>query len=170
MAIKWDDVVRLVIGLVWPLVVLLMALLYRRELGALLEGVAGLARGGLSKVSLPGGISLELTKSTEFKIEWSGPGGQDLRNMAVMAQFASGVPDILGLLQPQQPTQSADYAVFDLGSGDKWLTSRLHLFSLLLRRMHGLRYCVFVYDTQDVRGRSLGFATTEGVRWALARR
>jgi hypothetical protein len=164
-----DEIVRLVIGLIWPLVVLLIAFLYRRELGALLEGATGLLRGGVSKLSLPGGISLELAKSTEFKIEWSGPDGQDLRNMVVMPQFASGAPDILGLLHPQPSSLSADYAVFDLGSGDKWLTSRLYLFSMLLRRMYGLRYCVFVYDTPDVRGRSLGFATTEVVRWALAR-
>jgi hypothetical protein len=108
--------------------------------------------------------------TTEFKIDWSGPGGQDLRNMVAIGQFASGVPDILGLLKPPQQSQSADYAVFALGSGDKWLTSRLHLFSLLLHRMHCLRYCVFVYDAPDVPGPSLGFATTEAVRWSLALR
>jgi hypothetical protein len=158
----------LVIGSMWPVVVLVLAVLYRRGLSAFLEGAAGLIRGGLSKVSLPGGFAFELAKTTEFKVDWSGPGGEDLRNSVAIGQFASGVQDILGLLKPPQRSQSADYAVFDLGSGDKWLTSRLHLFSLLLRRTHGLRYCVFVYNASEVLGRSLGFATTEVVRWSLA--
>ncbi len=33
-----------------------------------------------------------------------------------------------------------------------------------------MRYCVFVYDTPEMSGRSLGFATTEAVRWSLAQR
>jgi hypothetical protein len=168
MAIRSEDVVRLIVGLVWPLVVLLLAALFRRPLTTFLEGIAGLVRGGLSKVSLPGGFAFELVKTTEFKVDWSGPGGQDLRNTVAIGQFASGVQDMLGLLKPQQQSQSADYAVFDLGCGDRWLTSRLHLFSLLLRRTHGLRYCVFVYDNPDVRRRWLGCATTEAVRWAVA--
>jgi hypothetical protein len=168
MAIKSDDVVRLAIGLMWPVVVLILAVLFRRGLRDFLQGAAGLIRGGLSKVSLPGGFAFELVKTNEVKIDWSGPGGEDLRNSVAIGQFASGVQDILGLLKPPQPSQTADYAVFDLGSGDKWLTSRLHLFSLLLRRTHGLRYCVFVYDSPEVLGRSLGFATTEVVRWSLA--
>jgi hypothetical protein len=168
MAIKSDDVVRLIIGLIWPLVVLLLAVLFRRPLTAFLEGIAGLVRGGLSKVSLPGGFAFELVKTTEFKVDWSGPGGQDLRNTVAIGQFASGVQDMLGLLKPQQTSPLADYAVFDLGCGDRWLTSRLHLFCLLLRRMHGLRYCVFVYDSADMRRRWLGCASTEAVRWALA--
>ncbi len=170
MAIKSDDAVRLVTGLIWPVVVVVLAVLFRRELSAFLEGISGLIRGGLSKVSLPGGFAFELVKTNEFKIDWSAPGGGDLRNTVAIGQFASGVQDILGLLKPPQASQAADYAVFDLGSGDKWLTSRLHLFSLLLRRTHGLRYCVFVYEASEVPRRSLGFATTEVVRWSLARK
>jgi hypothetical protein len=60
MAIGSDDAVRLAIGLIWPLVVLTLAVLFRRELSALLEGAVGLVRGGLSKVSLPGGFAFEL--------------------------------------------------------------------------------------------------------------
>jgi len=39
---------------------------------------------------------------------------------------------------------------------------------MVLRRMHGLRYCVFVYDVEEVTGRYLGFATAESVRWSMA--
>ena len=170
MTLNSDDAVKLVIALMWPLVVLVLAIVFRRALTALIESAAGLVRGGLSKVSLPGGFAFELVKTTEFKVDWSGPGGQDLRNTIALGQPASGVSDILGLLKPLTASQSADYAVFDLGSGDKWLTSRLHLFSLLLRRMHGLRYCVFVDQAPQVLGRSLGFATAEAVRWSLALR
>lgn len=170
MAIKSDDAVRLMLGLIWPLVVLVLAIVFRRPLMAILEGATGLLRGGLSKVTLPGGIAFELAKTSEIKIDWTGPGGEDIRNTVAVAQFASGVSDILGLLKPPQPPQSADYAVFNLGSGHEWLTSRLHLFSLLLRRTHGLRYCVFVYEAPEQQGRFLGFATTEVVRWSLAQR
>ncbi|MGA7343448.1 MAG: hypothetical protein WBE72_09860 [Terracidiphilus sp.] len=170
MGIKPEDAVRLVIALIWPLVVVGLAVLFRRELGALIEGALGLLRGSLTKISLPGGFAFELAKTTEFKADWSAPGGQDLRNMVAIGQPVSGVPDILALLAPSAPAQSRDYVVFDLRSGDGWLTSRLHLFSLVLRRMHGLRYCVFVYNGPEGLGRWLGYATTEAVRWSLAMR
>jgi hypothetical protein len=170
MGMKPDDIVRLIVASIWPLVVLVLAVLFRRELGAFVEGALGLVRGGLSKVTLPGGFAFELAKTTEFKADWTGPGGQDLRNMVAIGQPASGAPDILALLAPSALPQSSDYVVFDLRSGDGWLTSRLHLFSLLLRRMHGLRYCVFVYNGPESLGRWLGYATTEAVRWSLAMR
>ena len=113
MGIKPEDAVRLIIALIWPLVVVGLAVLFRRELGALIEGALGLLRGSLTKVSLPGGFAFELAKTTEFKTDWSGPGGQDLRNMVAIGQPASGLPDILALLAPAAPTHSPDYVVFD---------------------------------------------------------
>jgi len=168
LGITHDEAIRLAGVLIWPVVVVVLAITFRRALIAFVEGTAGMLKGSLSKVSLPGGFAFELVQTHEFKVDWSGPGGEDLRNTVGITQFASGVQDILGLLKPQQPSLTADYAVFNLGLGEQWLTSRLHLFSLLLRRTHGLRYCVFVFNTPDVRRRYLGFATTEAVRWSMA--
>ncbi len=37
-----------------------------------------------------------------------------------------------------------DYIVVDLEVGKKWLTSRLFIFTLLLKRLRGLRCVVFL--------------------------
>jgi hypothetical protein len=168
LSITYDEAIKLVGLLAWPTVVVVLAIVFRRSLIAFFEGFAGWAKGSLSKVSLPGGFAFELVKTTELKTDWTGPGGQDLRNTVAIGQFASDARDALSLLQPQASTQPADYAVFVLGSGKQWLTSRLHLFSMVLRRMHGLRHCVFVYDIDDVSGRYLGSAKADAVRWSMA--
>ena len=63
-----------------------------------------------------------------------------------------------------------DYAVFDLGDGWRWLTSRLFIFATMLERMRGLRCCVFFESSGRVSKRFLGTAEPAAVRWAFAHR
>ena len=57
-----------------------------------------------------------------------------------------------------------------LGRGDKWLSSRLFLFAVLLRGMRGLRRLVFV-QTTDLSDRVfVASADPNRVQWALAQR
>jgi hypothetical protein len=61
-----------------------------------------------------------------------------------------------------------DYAIIDLGTGQRWLTSRLYIFALMLERMRGLQCLVFLETKNDIEQRFLGLASPAKVRWALA--
>jgi hypothetical protein len=74
--------------------------------------------------------------------------------------------DLLNQIQGQGPS---DYAVIDLGSGRSWLTTRLFVFAILLRRMRALRALVFVETQDGIAQRFLGVALPDTVRWRLAR-
>jgi hypothetical protein len=62
----------------------------------------------------------------------------------------------------------APYLAVDLGTGREWLTSRLFIFAILLRAMRQTRVLVFVETAGEVRGRFVGLAACERVRWSLA--
>ena len=62
----------------------------------------------------------------------------------------------------------APYLAVDVGTGREWLTSRLLVFAVLLRAMRETRVLVFLETAGDVRGRFIGLATCERVRWSLA--
>lgn len=86
----------------------------------------------------------------------------DLRSTGTIA---SHVPVLVRqLVDPS----AADYAVVDLGVGDRWLTSRLFLFAELLARMRDLRCFVFVRSESGGQRRFVGTALPLDVRWALA--
>jgi hypothetical protein len=76
---------------------------------------------------------------------------------------------VMTLLEQIQAPGPSDYAVIDLGTGRSWLTTRLFLFAVLLRRMRALRTFVFVETREGVAQRFIGVATPELARWRLAR-
>jgi hypothetical protein len=61
-----------------------------------------------------------------------------------------------------------DFIVVDLGSGHSWLSTRLFLFTALLRRLRGLRAIVFVHSRQGASRIFLGVSTPVEVERALA--
>jgi hypothetical protein len=63
-----------------------------------------------------------------------------------------------------------DYAIVDLGEGESWLSSRLFILSIILRRMRGLRAVVFVATVGSTRRRFIGVCSSEVIRWRLAAR
>ena len=65
-------------------------------------------------------------------------------------------------------TTPADYAVVDVGAGDRWLTSRLYLFADLLARMRDLRCFVFVRSIGAAERRFVGTGLSWDVRFTLA--
>lgn len=58
----------------------------------------------------------------------------------------------------------------DLGGGAEWLSSRLFILAVILRRWRGLRAFVFVHTLGGTRRRFLGVCDTDRVRWRLAAR
>jgi hypothetical protein len=160
-----EQVVQLIGALAWPLVVLTAVMLLRNPLAELLSGIPARA----TKVSLAW-FSLELAQIPEVKPVWTvnyGSGSADVREAAGSNIFDSYADT---LLQSIEGPGSLDFAVVDLGRGDKWLSSRLFLFAVLLRRMRGLRRLVFVQATDVADQVFVACADPEGVRWALAQR
>ena len=56
----------------------------------------------------------------------------------------------------------------DLGAGAEWLSSRLYVLSVIMRRMRGLRAIVFVETDTTVRRKFVGVCECEAARWRLA--
>ena len=95
------------------------------------------------------------------------------------ADFEPGIPKapplevssshIKSLLEQIQGPGASDYAVINLGTGRNWLTTRLFLFAILLRRMRMLRTFVFVETRDGIEQRFAGVAAPDLVRWRFAR-
>jgi hypothetical protein len=63
----------------------------------------------------------------------------------------------------------ADYAIIDLGEGQNWLTTRLFLFAILMRRVRDLKTFVFLETRAGLKNRYLGLRSPDAVRWLIAR-
>jgi hypothetical protein len=79
----------------------------------------------------------------------------------------SFLPHLFGQLLVSTPV---DYMVVDLGKGQSWLTSRLFIWSEMLRRVRGLRSIVFVRHENGLDGRFAGITSPEDVKRSLAAR
>lgn len=75
------------------------------------------------------------------------------------------------VLEEQIKVQSVeDYAIFDLGEGDKWLSSRIYLFTKILQRMRGIKYIVFVDSYQGTAKHFVGIVESSKVEYTFAMR
>lgn len=156
------DIAALISALLWPTVLLVVLLLYRRQIPVFVEGIA--AR--ITKFEF-GGFSLELAKATPFVPDWSA-GKLDLRHTAtaVLVNDSTARTFSAQLMQGG----SADYAELNLGAGEEWLTSRLLIMSIIFARTKGIQSLVFLETSGNTRRRFAGWAEPEKVRWALAQR
>jgi len=82
-----------------------------------------------------------------------------------VSESTSLVPDLLNQIHDKSVL---DYAIFDLGGGNQWLSTRLYLFTVILHRMRGLRRIVFVDRHQGIERHFGGIATPSQVKYALA--
>ena len=147
-----QQVVDLVSALAWPAVVLILLVAYRRTLPDLLAGVLGRT----TRLSVFQ-VGIELAPAPE---SYARGFVADVVESGRAIYQESGIS---GVLQEIAKEGRSDYALIELGSGNRWLTSRLFLFAVVLERMRGLRCLVFV-----ARGSHLGLAAPAAVRWTLA--
>ena len=158
MATVLDVIARVAALATWPVVVLVVLLVYRRPMGLFLAGLGARVTKlsvfkvqlelAAAEVSAPSVVLNELRDTTQAAISDS--------SMALYAQV--------------QDTSPADFAVIDLGVGDEWITSRLYIAAALLERMRGLRAIVFVESRGALPGYLLAVAPAAIVRWSLAGR
>lgn len=150
-----NDVIRLAQIVVWPLVVLMLALVYHREIPKLFQALSG----KISKLSAVG-ITLEFASA--------GPSSATLQaSLDQIRQPASTGPPppsgVQSLIELAGSSPAADYLVIDLRGGEAWLTSRLYLFATVLPKVLSLRCFVFVGDRGPVPRYFLGLASPKFV-------
>jgi hypothetical protein len=157
------DIADLLSAIAWPAVILAVVWFLREPIRALADRVSTSAE-ALSVGAQ--GLSIQLGKAVthvpgEAETALAGVRRPDqaprVVDSAALTMFAQ-----LNLEAP------APYLTVDLGAGREWLTSRLFIFSILLRAMRRTQVLVFLETAGDVRGRFVGMATCERVRWSLA--
>jgi hypothetical protein len=156
------DIAALLSAIIWPVVLLVIALTYRKEIPGLVKGIAG----RLSKLEFAG-VSIELAKAKEFVPDWSA-GALDLRQKATAIEVNDSTAKTF--LEQLRQKGDGDYAVVNLGDGNEWLTSRLFIMAIVFARMKGIKAFVFLETAGNVRNRFVCWAQPEKIRWALARR
>lgn len=155
--------VSLVGHVMWPLVVLVLALTLRRQIGTFLSTVGG----RITQVSVMS-VTIDFAVETETTPPWLGVRGEDVRGLVAAQKVNDAYFDTLR--QSLRVPGHADYFIVDLKSDDRkeWLSSRLYLFTYLLSRMKGVRSVVFVATRGDVARYFLGIADSEKLLRTLA--
>jgi hypothetical protein len=150
-----DFLLQLVQALAWPLVVLGILVIYRKPLGEfLIEFGRRVSKFSVYQIS----VELAPTKQAfPIPAEYGGLNSH---------YFYSTADEMIDLFELNGTAY--DYAVFDLGDGRNWLTSRLFIFAMMLERMSEIRCCVFLESSGAVEKQFVCTASPNAVRWALA--
>lgn len=158
------DIAAVVGALSWPIAVGIILVAFRKVIADLSKTLAR----NITKLELAG-ISLELATAKGFAPEWSSVAGAlDLSHKASAMQVQDSTARTF--LEELNQAGTADYAVVNLGTGNQWLSSRLYILAIVFARMKGLKAIVFLETVDNVRWRYIGWAESEKVRWALAKR
>jgi len=135
MDIDFKDFVSLVQAIAWPIVLVVVVMIFRRQIPKLVEALGG----KISSLSVIG-VTIEFTAvepTTETLSILN-----DIREPSPTGPPPSSA--ILILLDMVKKSPQADFLVIDLRDGQAWLTSRLYLFALVLAPALGLRSFLFV--------------------------
>jgi hypothetical protein len=147
LAATLPQITALINAIVWPIVVVVVLVTYRRELPRLVRGLT--AR--LSRVSFAG-AAVDLAPASE-----AAPAVLSAARGFIDATATAGFQDSAPALRVITRADASDFAKIDLGSGHSWLTSRLFIFSLILGGTAGVRRLVFLQRSAE------GIATFVGV-------
>jgi hypothetical protein len=135
LADTFSQTTTLVGDIIWPVVVIVALIFYRRELAGLVSGLGG----RISRVSF-GGASVDFVSASEAP-----PATVSAVTEFIEASSVSGIASDAGpSLQLAINTTGADFAKIDLGSGKAWLTSRLYIFSAIFSEAAKVKKLVFV--------------------------
>lgn len=148
---------------VWPLVLLILALLFRRQISDLATG-----RGGqrIKAVSFAG-FSLELADTISAVPMYAARTDIDIRHAGTAQDVTdSTLRSFYDLVSSRERTP---YTIVDLGMGAEWLTSRLFVLAAIMHRMRGVEVVVFLASRDGQSRRFVGFGRVEALRWRLAR-
>ena len=160
MDMSFSDFVSLVQAIIWPVVVVTVVLIFRRELPKLVQALSG----RISRLSTIG-VTFEFA-ALELATETLRVLNEIREPSSTGPPPLSGVPSLLELAKASPP---ADYLIIDMRDGCAWLTSRLYLFAIVLAPVLALRCFVFVGTRGPVPRYFLGLASPKSVALALER-
>jgi hypothetical protein len=149
-------------AVLWPSIVALALVIFRRQLPDLLRILSQ----RIDKLSVAG-VSLVLAELPEMR---SAAIEIEVRQLNAAPHIQSGVSNISGVFDEVQRGAGPIYILVDLGSeaNPGWLTSRLYLLAFLITLLDRPIYLVFLETVGQLRKQFVG--TANNVRWALARR
>jgi hypothetical protein len=148
--------------LLWPLLALIALLLFRKQISDLLSG-RGTSR--IKSLSFAG-FSLELAAPMAALIDTT-LAATDIRKAGSEKDVNDST--LRSFYEQISLRRRLDYTVVDIGVGADWLTSRLYVLAVIMRRMRGIKFVVFVASDADGTRRFLGMCDARELRWRLAR-
>jgi hypothetical protein len=160
------DIDAILTAIVWPVfagIVLILIFKYRQNIGPFIKELK------VSKLSV-GPVSVELAEAKGFEPDLTTESYSfdfDLRHELGTLVAESENPAMWKLIEQ---ADTKDFAIFDLGSGKNWLSSRLFLFTIVLHHLYHLKSIVFLSTKDGVSNHFLGIAEPEQVRYALGKR
>ena len=136
LADTFSQVTSLVRGVIWPIVVVIVLVVYRHEISNFIAGLGG----RISRVSF-GGASVEFTLASEVSSATVSAVTDFIDATSAAGHIAS---DAGSSLQTAIYSTGADFVKIDLRGGHGWLTSRLYIFSIILSEASEVKKLVFV--------------------------
>ena len=138
--------VELVKALAWPLVVLLIAVVFRRPLALFVSAMGS----RITKLSL---FKAELTLVPATAATTT-PLLDDIRTATNSAMISDSARTMLDQVQSTPP---ADFALIALGDGKQWLTARLYISAVRMARSGGVNVFVCVERAANPESRTVTF-------------
>lgn len=156
------DVAAMLAATLWPLVLMIVLLMYRKEIPRLTKSVLG----RVTKLAFAG-AEVQLAEVKSITPAWSGSsGGLDLRHQARATEINDSY---VGTFMTQlRDAPMAEVAEVNLGQGQDWLSSRLYIMAILFARYKGVEALVFLDTVMGRTRRYVGWADVDKIRWALA--
>jgi len=156
------DVAAMLGAFLWPVVLLIVLLLYRKEIPKLTEAV--LRR--VNKFAFAG-IEVQLAEVKTIEPAWGGPSSSvDLRHQARSTEINDSY--VATFITQLRDAPMAEVAEVNLGQGQDWLSSRLYIMAILFARYKGVEALVFLDTAMGRTRRYVGWAGVDKIRWALA--
>ena len=155
---------QLINVLVWPTVVVIVLIVFRKPLADFLLGIAG----RVTKFSITQFFAVELSLPDVSSLKFADLEGTYSKQIPSGEVGSDSLRELLQAIEKDK-VKALDYVVVDLDAEQKWLTSRLFIFTLILKRMRGLRCVVFQGTRCNVPQSFVGIALADEVRWELAR-
>lgn len=156
------DAAAMLAATLWPLVLMIVLLMYRKEVPRLTKSVLG----RVTKLAFAG-VEVQLAEVKSITPAWSGSsGGLDLRHQARATEINDSY---VGTFMTQlRDAPMAEVAEVNLGQGQDWLSSRLYIMAILFARYKGVEALVFLDTVMGRTRRYVGWADVDKIRWALA--
>jgi len=163
MTVEFKDLVELLKTIAWPMVVATALLAFHKPLSRFVAELGKRA----TRLSAFEVLSVEFAKIPSPPVPWSDPAIYESYKLIGGDVTSTTINDLFKWISNGMPWH---YLIVDIGTGRRWLISRLFLFVVILRYLHDLRCVVFVETKEELSKRFLGIMKVETLRVTLAKK